>query len=190
MVDSHLTKNILIVSVLCLAGGLSLIMEKNQSQIPTMKSTPTTTTIQGSIYTVTSVMDIVSNVPVSSEPSPVTSRSTSTVKPVATTRPKIVPVPTSVKPNSTLIHHNNSAFLECVKQRESRGQYAVVNGSSGAAGAYQLMPETARNTALHAGRGDLAGSPASSWSRADQDAMAQHLLQWQGKSPWAGPGCG
>lgn len=76
-------------------------------------------------------------------------------------------------------------FLACVRQRESRGNYTAVNGSSGAAGAYQFMPQTARNTAMHAGRPDLAGRPVTSWSPADQDAMAQHLYQWQGPGPWA-----
>jgi hypothetical protein len=78
-----------------------------------------------------------------------------------------------------------NGFLSCVRNRESRGQYTVVNRSSGAAGAYQFMPTTARNTAMHAGRPDLASRPVTSWSPADQDAMASHLYSWQGGSPWA-----
>jgi hypothetical protein len=78
-------------------------------------------------------------------------------------------------------------FLACVRNRESRGQYSAYN-PSGASGAYQMMPQTARNTALHAGRPDLAGRPVSSWSPADQDAMAAHLYSWQGAAPWGG-GC-
>jgi soluble lytic murein transglycosylase-like protein len=81
-----------------------------------------------------------------------------------------------------------NSFLACVRNRESRGNYQAYN-PSGAAGAYQLMPQTARNTALHAGRSDLANTPVTSWSPADQDAMAAHLYQWQGAAPWAGPGC-
>ena len=83
---------------------------------------------------------------------------------------------------------NNSGFLGCVKNRESRGQYGAVNGSSGAAGAYQFMPQTWNNTARHAGRPDLVGRNPASVSPADQDAMAQHLYQWQGAAPWGG-GC-
>lgn len=82
-----------------------------------------------------------------------------------------------------------NGFLACVRNRESRGQYTVVNRSSGAAGAYQFMPSTARAVANHAGRSDLAGRPVTSWSPRDQDAMAAHLYSWQGASPWAGPGC-
>jgi hypothetical protein len=83
---------------------------------------------------------------------------------------------------------NNGSFLNCVRNRESRGQYSAVNGSSGAAGAYQFMPGTARATAMHAGRPDLANRPVTSWSPADQDAMAAHLYSWQGAAPWGG-GC-
>jgi hypothetical protein len=79
--------------------------------------------------------------------------------------------------------------LECIKHRESRGQYNVVNRSSGAAGAYQFMPGTWNNTARSAGRTDLVGVNPSNASAADQDAMAQHLLATQGLSPWGG-GCG
>lgn len=82
----------------------------------------------------------------------------------------------------------NSGFLGCVKNRESRGQYGAVNGGSGAAGAYQFMPQTWNNTARHAGRPDLVGKNPASASAADQDAMAQHLYSWQGSAPWGG-GC-
>ncbi len=79
--------------------------------------------------------------------------------------------------------------LECIKHRESRGQYDVVNTSSGAAGAYQFMPGTWNNNATSAGRTDLVGVNPSNASPEDQDAMAQHLLATQGLGPWGG-GCG
>ncbi len=79
-------------------------------------------------------------------------------------------------------------FLACVRNRESRGQYGVVNGSSGAGGAYQFMPGTWNNVARHAGRPDLVGVHPSQASRADQDAMASALYGWQGAAPWGG-GC-
>ncbi len=79
--------------------------------------------------------------------------------------------------------------LECIKHRESRGQYDVVNTSSGAAGAYQFMPGTWNNNAQSAGRTDLVGVNPSNASAADQDAMAQHMLATQGLGPWGG-GCG
>ena len=81
-----------------------------------------------------------------------------------------------------------NGFLQCVKQRESRGNYGAVNSSSGAAGAYQFMPGTWNATARHAGRPDLVGRNPATVSPADQDAMAMHLYQWQGSAPWGG-GC-
>ncbi len=79
--------------------------------------------------------------------------------------------------------------LECIKHRESRGQYGVVNSSSGAAGAYQFMPGTWNSTARSAGRTDLVGVNPANASPADQDAMAQQLLSTQGLGPWGGS-CG
>ena len=78
--------------------------------------------------------------------------------------------------------------LACVRHRESRGDYGVVNGSSGAAGAYQFMPGTWNNNARSAGRPDLVGVNPAQASPTDQDAMAQHLLATQGLRPWGG-GC-
>ena len=78
-------------------------------------------------------------------------------------------------------------FLECVKQRESRGDYTAVNSSSGAGGAYQFLQSTWNNTANHIGRPDLVGLHPSSADPATQDMMAQALLSWQGTSPWAYP---
>jgi hypothetical protein len=82
-----------------------------------------------------------------------------------------------------------NAFLACVMRRESGGNYQAVNRSSGAGGAYQFLQSTWNNTVRHAGRPDLVGLHPSQASPADQDAMALHLYQWQGRSPWAGPGC-
>ncbi|MEP6623806.1 MAG: transglycosylase family protein [Acidimicrobiia bacterium] len=79
--------------------------------------------------------------------------------------------------------------LECIKHRESRGQYDVVNSSSGAAGAYQFMPGTWDNTARAGGRTDLVGVNPANASPADQDAMAHQLMNTQGLGPWGGS-CG
>lgn len=79
--------------------------------------------------------------------------------------------------------------LGCIRHRESRGQYGVVNSGSGAAGAYQFMPGTWNSTAGSAGRPDLVGVNPADASPADQDAMAQHLLATQGLRPWGGA-CG
>jgi hypothetical protein len=108
--------------------------------------------------------------------------------PVAAPAPAPAPTPAPTV-NAPATGTGGNAYLDCVRQRESRGQYGVVNASSGAGGAYQFLQSTWDNTAANAGRPDLVGVHPSQAAPADQDAMAQHLYQWQGASPWAGGGC-
>lgn len=82
-----------------------------------------------------------------------------------------------------------NGFLACVRNRESHGNYSVHSPGGTYRGAYQFSQSTWNNTASHAGRGDLVGQDPASVSPADQDAMAASLYAWQGRSPWAGPGC-
>ena len=76
-------------------------------------------------------------------------------------------------------------FLACIRNRESGGDYTIVNPSSGAGGAYQFLIGTWNNTAANAGRGDLVGTSPQYASPYDQDLLAAHLLQWQGRAPWS-----
>ena len=87
--------------------------------------------------------------------------------------------------------YSGNSFLECVKNHEiaTAGGYSAVNPSSGAGGAYQLLPSTWNNVANHIGRGDLVGIPPHQASPATQDMMAMALLNWYGRSPWNGTGC-
>lgn len=96
-----------------------------------------------------------------------------------TTRPPVTAPPPTTPPNNS-----DAAFLACVKQRESGGNYQAVG--RGYYGAYQFAPSTWDGTARHAGRLDLVGVRPDRASPADQDAMALHLLQWQGRGPWGG----
>jgi peptidoglycan hydrolase CwlO-like protein len=82
--------------------------------------------------------------------------------------------------------HHDDPFLSCVRQRESGGNYSVVNPSGPYLGAYQFLQSTWNVTAAHAGRSDLVGLPANVASAYDQDEMAWTLYQWQGKGPWGG----
>ena len=112
-----------------------------------------------------------------------------TARPVTTTAPR----PVATAPPTTRVtvtqpapaSNGGDQFLACVRHRESRGNYTALN-PSGASGAYQFLPGTAQATASYAGRSDLAATPVSNWSAADQDAMAQVLYQWQGAAPWGG----
>jgi hypothetical protein len=84
---------------------------------------------------------------------------------------------------------DNGGFLDCVKQRESRGDYTVHNTQgSGASGAYQFLPSTWDSIASSSGRSDLVGVDPAAASPADQDAMAAQLYSQQGTAPWGG-GC-
>lgn len=79
-----------------------------------------------------------------------------------------------------------NAFLACVRQRESGGNYSISSGDGLYRGAYQFHQNTWNNTANHAGRGDLVGRDPASVAPADQDAMAAALYSWQGSAPWGG----
>jgi hypothetical protein len=82
---------------------------------------------------------------------------------------------------------NPGGFLDCVRQRESGGNYGIYNtGGSGAAGAYQFLPGTWNGIAASSGRTDLVGVDPAQASPADQDAMAQALYAQQGSAPWGG----
>lgn len=87
------------------------------------------------------------------------------------------------------LSYSDQQFLTCVRWRESRNNYTVVNSSSGAGGAYQFLQTTWNNTAAHMGRYDLIGLRPNWAAPIDQDTIAVHLIQWYGRSPWAGPGC-
>jgi hypothetical protein len=79
-----------------------------------------------------------------------------------------------------------NAFLACVRQRESGGNYSISSANGLYRGAYQFHQGTWNSTAAHAGRSDLVGRDPAGVSPADQDAMAAHLYSWQGSAPWGG----
>lgn len=66
--------------------------------------------------------------------------------------------------------------LACIRWHESRGDYRAVNAASGAAGAYQLMPQYADDWARRYGQARWAAVPVTSWPRAVQDAVAVALF--------------
>jgi len=109
-----------------------------------------------------------------------------------TTTPTTVPAPSTPPPppdysgTPGVSPHHDDPFLTCVRQRESGGNYSVVNPSGPYLGAYQFLQATWNVTAAHAGRSDLVGLPANVASAYDQDEMAWTLYQWQGKGPWGG----
>jgi peptidoglycan hydrolase CwlO-like protein len=109
-----------------------------------------------------------------------TTRSTRTAVPAVAT----VPPP----PGSGSGSHHDDPFLSCVRQRESNGNYGVVNPAGPWYGAYQFLASTWNVAARHAGRIDLVGVIPSAAAPSDQDDIAWSLYQWQGAGPWGG-GC-
>jgi len=102
--------------------------------------------------------------------------------------PSTPPPPPDYSGTPGVSPHHDDPFLSCVRQRESGGNYGVVNPAGPYLGAYQFLQSTWNVTAAHAGRSDLVGVPANVASAYDQDEMAWALYQWQGKGPWGG-GC-
>ena len=89
---------------------------------------------------------------------------------------------------TTIANVSHHPFLVCTRAHESdsAGGYRAVNTSGTYRGAYQFSRSTWDNTARHAGRYDLVGVDPAKAAPRDQDAMALHLYNWQGASPWNG----
>lgn len=117
------------------------------------------------------------------------STSTSGAQSAASPPPRRAQPPPAPAPPSSGAHpRHDDPFLSCVRHRESRGNYGVVNPAGPWRGAYQFLQSTWNTTAVHAGRSELVGVLANTASVYDQDDMAWTLYQWQGTGPWGG-GC-
>ena len=119
---------------------------------------------------------------------PVTAAPTTTTTarrvPQATTTTTARPVVTLPAPTQS-----DAEFLTCVRWRESRGDYTVVDPSGQFMGAYQIYQGGWDSVAAAIGRHDLVGVAPNHASPADQDLVAQAMLARNGRSPWGGS-CG
>lgn len=86
----------------------------------------------------------------------------------------------SVLPQST------EAFFECIRWRESRGNYEAVNPTGTFMGAYQFYQSGWDTFAARIDRHDLVGVPPHHASPADQDAVALAAYNELGSRPWGG----
>lgn len=93
---------------------------------------------------------------------------------------------TTVAPPTTTIPPSAAAFLACIRQRESHGNYTAVSANGMYRGAYQFTQSSWDLAANHAGRHDLVGVLPDRASPANQDAMALTLYEWMGSAPWNG----
>lgn len=120
--------------------------------------------------------------PTTAKPVPPTTR-----RAPVTTEPQEVPVTTESQEAPAPSGSGDDAFLACVRNRESRGDYSALNSSSGASGAYQYLDSTWASL----GYSNRYGvSKAMYASPSQQDEAAYDTLRRVGRSPWAGPGCG
>jgi hypothetical protein len=82
-----------------------------------------------------------------------------------------------------------NAFLQCVVQAESGGDYGAVSPGGTYMGAFQFSQSTWNMAALAAGRPDLVGVHPNLASKADQDTVAVALYALDGERPWLGDRC-
>lgn len=96
-----------------------------------------------------------------------------------TTKPK----PPAAKPATT---KSVDEFFECIRWRESRGNYEAVNSTGTFMGAYQFYQGGWDTFAGRIGRHDLVGVKPNHASPADQDAVALAAYNELGAKPWNG----
>ncbi len=81
-----------------------------------------------------------------------------------------------------------NAFLQCVVQAESGGDYSI-NTGNGYFGAFQFSQSTWNFAAQAAGLSYLVGVLPSSATKAEQDTVAVALFALDGDQPWLGDRC-
>jgi hypothetical protein len=82
-----------------------------------------------------------------------------------------------------------NAFLTCVVQAESGGDYSVVSPNGLYMGAFQFSQPTWNSAASAAGLGLLVGVPPNDATKAEQDTVAVALYALDGLQPWLGDRC-
>lgn len=108
---------------------------------------------------------------------------TTTAKPVVKAPPPVAAPPPPAAPAPS---PSAAAFLACVRQRESHGNYGAVSPGGTYMGAYQFSQSSWDAVARHTGRLDLVGQHPNLVSPGDQDAMALAEYEWLGAGPWGG----
>jgi cytoskeletal protein RodZ len=144
----------------------------SEAPVTTTTAAPTTTAPKPSTTTTTTVAPA---------PAAIAPATTSAPAPAPAPAPRPAPVATGGGPTPA-----EAAFLACIRQRESGGNYGVVSSNGLYYGAYQFLRSSWDSTASHAGRTDLIGVAPNVAAPGDQDAMALHLYRWLGKKPWNG----
>jgi hypothetical protein len=77
-------------------------------------------------------------------------------------------------------------FFECIRHRESRGNYGAISSSGTFMGAYQIYQGGWNTFAARIDRHDLIGVPPHTALPTDQDAVALAMYNELGAKPWGG----
>ena len=93
---------------------------------------------------------------------------------------------TSVVSTPPAAPQSTEAFCECIRWRESRGNYEAVNPTGTFMGAYQFYQGGWDAFAARFDRHDLVGVPPHQAAPADQDAVALAAYNELGSRPWGG----
>jgi hypothetical protein len=167
--------------LVCLGTGVwSQGTGSPKSKSVTIETTSDTTAPETPLSTENALDDIKPHVQSEATKTPLPTVTTTTIRSYGSPSVSVPRVPPVAGPST------GSPFLNCVKQRESKGNYGVVNKSSGAGGAYQFMPSTWNA----AGFAQRYGVPRAELATpAQQDQAAAELYAKSGRGPWAGPGC-
>jgi hypothetical protein len=155
--------------------SLVVAVSPAEASAPSTTAAPVTTVPDTAAATSTTVAPK----PTTTTTAPRATTTTTAAPRVAAPAPPAGPVPTA----------SEAAFLACVRQRESHGDYSVVDPTGTYMGAYQIYQGGWDAVARSLGRTDLVGVRPNTASPADQDAIALQMLRMYGRSPWGGA-CG
>jgi hypothetical protein len=93
---------------------------------------------------------------------------------------------TTSAPATSATSRNVDDFFECIRWRESRGNYEAVNSTGTFMGAYQIYQGGWDTFAARIDRHDLIGVPPHTALPTDQDAVALAMYNELGAKPWNG----
>lgn len=97
--------------------------------------------------------------------------------------------PSTADPATTNADPALNAFLQCVVQAESGGNYGAVSPNGLYMGAFQFSQPTWNMAAAAAGLPQLVGVRPNQATQAQQDAVAVALYSLDGERPWLGDRC-
>jgi hypothetical protein len=93
------------------------------------------------------------------------------------------PVPAHAEPSAAI---TDKVFFECIRWRESRGDYTVSDSTNTFHGAYQIYQGGWDAVAASIGRHDLVGVEPHVAAPEHQDLVAQAMFDQYGSKPWGG----